>query len=136
MEGQPVIGLAKPKTEKRRGEFDAVDKIILPDFADAVRLPDNHPALNVLRHIRNESHRFAIRFHRRTRNKSTLASALEQLQGVGPKRRKALLTHFGSLKRVKHASAKQIAEVSGIGPAMAEQIFSSLKQQDQSKQSD
>jgi len=136
MEDQPVIGLAKPKTEKRKGEFDAVDKIILPDFADAVRLPDNHPALNVLRYIRNESHRFAIRFHRRTRNKSTLASALEQLQGVGPKRRKALLTHFGSLKRVKNASATQIAQVSGIGPAMAEQIFSSLKQQDQSKQSD
>ena len=87
----------------------------------------------MLRHIRNESHRFAIAFHRRTRNKSTLASALEQLPGVGPKRRKALLTHFGSLKRVKDANAAEIAQVNGIGAGMAEQIFQSL--QAQSKQS-
>ena len=128
MEDQPVIGLAKPRTEKRRGEFDAVDKIILPDWDEPIRLPDNHPALNVLRHIRNESHRFAISFHRRVRRKSALGSMLEGLPGVGAKRRKALLTHFGSLKKVKAASADEIAQVPGIGAGSAQKIWAALQE--------
>ena len=123
---QPVLGLAKPRTEKRRGEFDAVDKILLPGRSDAIRLPDNSGALNLLRHIRNESHRFAIQFHRRTRRKSALRSQLDSIPGVGGKRRKALLEHFGSLKKLKGATAEEIAAAPGIGPKLALQIAEAL----------
>ncbi len=125
-EDQAVIGLAKPRTERRRGEFDAVDKIILPGHPDPVRLPDNSPALNLLRYIRDESHRFAITFHRKLRRKSTLRSKLDGIPGVGASRRKALLTHFGSLKKVTAATAEELAEVPGIGPSVARRIFEEL----------
>jgi len=125
-EDQPVVGLAKPRTEKRRGERDAVDKIIVPG-RDLVRLPDNSPVLNLLRHIRDESHRFAIAFHRRSRRKSALRSKLDGIPGVGPKRRKALLTHFGSMKKVAAATPQEIAGCPGIGIELAEEIARSLK---------
>lgn len=125
LEDQPVIGLAKPRTEKRRGEFDAVDKIVLPG-GETLRQPDNSPALNVLRHIRDESHRFAVSFHRRVRRKGTLGSVLEGVPGVGPKRRKALLVHFGSAKRVLQASLDELEQVPGLGKRMAAQIHAAM----------
>lgn len=125
LEDQPVIGLAKPRTEKRRGEFDAVDKIVLPG-GETLRQPDNSPALNVLRHIRDESHRFAVSFHRRVRRKGTLGSVLEGVPGVGPKRRKALLIHFGSAKRVLQASLDELEQVPGLGKRMAAQIHATM----------
>ena len=142
-EDQVVIGLAKPKVERRRrsersdlrplseapaSEFDAVDKILLPGRSEPIRLPDNSPALNLLRHLRDESHRFAIEFHRKLRRKSTLRSKLDGIPGVGASRRKALLTHFGSLKKVTAASVEELAAVQGIGPAVAQRIFEELQE--------
>ena len=127
LEDQAVVGLAKPRTEKRRGETDAVDKILVPGVDELVRLPDNSPVLNLLRHLRDESHRFAIAFHRRSRRKSALRSKLDGIPGVGPKRRKALLTHFGSMKKVAAASAAEIAACPGIGEQLAEEIARALR---------
>ncbi|MCB9759999.1 MAG: excinuclease ABC subunit UvrC [Alphaproteobacteria bacterium] len=127
LEHQPVIGLAKPRTERRRGEFDAVDKIILPGQAEPVRLADNDPALNLLRYIRNESHRFAIRYHRQLRRRATLTSVLDGIPGIGPKRRKALLRHFGSAQAVLEASEAELAAAPGVGPKVAAQIIEALR---------
>jgi excinuclease ABC subunit C len=123
---QAVIGLAKPKTERRRGDRDAVDKVVLPGVKDPVRLNPNNPALLLLQHIRDESHKTAIGYHRKVREKRNLTSVLDELPGLGPARRKALLRHFGSLDGVKAASAVQIAEVPGFGVALAERVAAAL----------
>jgi excinuclease ABC subunit C len=123
---QPVIGLAKPRTEKKRGDPDPVDKIIVPGRPEPIRLPDHHPTLNVLRHIRDESHRFAIRFHRKLRRKSTLQSVLDEIPGIGPARRVALLKHFGSARALGGASVIELAQVAGIGRTTAQQIRKAL----------
>ena len=126
LEHQPVIGLAKPRTERARGDRDAVDKIILRDQPDPVVLAETHPTLRLLQHIRDEAHKTAIGFHRERRSKSHLTSQLDSLQGIGPTRRQALLKHFGSMKALKAADAAAIAEVQGIGKAMAERVWASL----------
>ncbi len=123
---QPVIALAKARTEKARGERDAVDKIVTAGGA-TLRLQDHDPALNLLRHLRDEAHRFAIGFHRRTRRKSALRSQIEGVPGIGPARRKALVRHFGSVKRLKQASALELTQVEGIGPALAAQLHNALR---------
>ncbi len=123
---QPVIGLAKPRTEKKRGDPDPVDKLIVPGRAEPIRLPDHHPTLNLLRHLRDESHRFAIRFHRQVRRKSTLQSVLEEIPGVGPARRVALLRHFGSARALAGATVIELTQVPGIGRTTAQQIRHAL----------
>ncbi len=122
----PVIGLAKARREKRLGQADAVDKIILPNQVEALILPDADPALNLLRHLRDESHRFAIRFHRKTRKKASMFSVLDGISGVGAARKKALLRHFGSLRAIRAADLSAIAEVQGFSLALAERVFSAL----------
>lgn len=124
---QPVIGLAKPRTERARGDRDAVDKIITTG-GRTIRLEDNDPALNVLRHLRDESHRFAVQFHRRSRRSSALRSVLDGVPGVGPARRKALLRHFGSVRAVKAATAEQLAAVEGIGLRLAQQLHDAMNE--------
>jgi excinuclease ABC subunit C len=121
-----VIGLAKARREKRLGQVDAVDKIILPNVSEPLILADADPALNLLRHLRNESHRFAIAFHRKVRKKTGMASVLDGIEGVGPARKKALLRHFGSLRALKSADLESIAQVKGISSQVAERVFSAL----------
>lgn len=127
LEDLAVIGLAKPKTERRRGDRDAVDKIVLRGVAEPVILAENHPTLRMLQHIRDEAHRTAIGFHRKTRSRSKLHSALEDLPGVGPARRQALLKHFGSMTDVRAASPEQLAEVPGFGADLAARVHSALR---------
>ncbi|RME21699.1 MAG: excinuclease ABC subunit UvrC [Deltaproteobacteria bacterium] len=122
----PLIGLSKPRTERRRGERDATDKIVIPGVKEPVRLRHNRPALNLLQALRDESHRTAIGYHRKVRRQRNLGSVLDSLPGVGPARRKALLAHFGSVRALRSATARQIAEVDGIGPVLAERIASAL----------
>ena len=122
-----VIGLAKPRSEQRRGEHDAVDKIVLPHSDELKRLPDHSPALNLLRRLRDESHRFALQYHRKKRRKGSLTSSVLKIPGVGPARRTALLRHFGSLKALKAASPEEIAKVEGIGEGLAQTIAEGLK---------
>ncbi len=127
LEDLAVIGLSKPRTERKRGDRDAVDKIVLRGVADPLILPENHPTLRLLQHIRDEAHRTAIGFHRKTRSRSMLKSALDDLPGVGRTRRQALLKHFGSIQAVKDADVAALAEVPGFGPALAARVWDALR---------
>ena len=89
-------------------------------------LPRTSAALYLLQYLRDESHRFAITHHRRRRTKAQTRSVLDGIEGLGPVRQKALLAHFGSVKRLRAASAEQIEHVQGIGPALAAIIVESL----------
>jgi excinuclease ABC subunit C len=80
----------------------------------------------VLQHIRDEAHRFAIAYHRVKRERRAFASPLDEIRGVGPARKKALLKRFGSLARLRAAEAEQIAETPGIGPELAREVYERL----------
>ena len=112
----PLAGLAKEREE-----------LFLPGRPDPVILPATSSALYLVQRIRDEAHRFAITYHRNLRAKSAVSSAFDELPGVGPKRRRALLRVFGSLKRVRDAPVEQIAAVPGIGPSLAARIKATLE---------
>ncbi len=114
IEGLTVIGLAKRLEEVWRPGSDF--PVILPRATDELFL---------LQRIRDEAHRFAITYQRQKRS-SSIASQLSEVQGLGEKRVSALLKHFGSAKRLKLASAEEIAEVAGIGPILAQEILKTL----------
>jgi excinuclease ABC subunit C len=126
---QAVCGIAKPKVERRRGERDATDKIYLPHRKEALRLGAGHPGLRILQHVRDEVHRHAVRYHRQVRSRQALGSLLEEIPGVGPARRKALLTALGSAEAVADAPVEVLAEVAGIGPELARAIHAALNPQ-------
>jgi excinuclease ABC subunit C len=112
----PLVGLAKEREE-----------LFLPGRSEPVVLPSTSQALYLVQRIRDEAHRFAITYHRSLRARSTTRSAFDDLPGVGPKRRQALLRVFGSLKRVREAPIEQIAAVPGISRALAERIKTTLE---------
>ncbi|NOZ29183.1 MAG: excinuclease ABC subunit UvrC [Chloroflexi bacterium] len=111
----PVVGLAKQHEE-----------IFLPDRSDPVILPRGSEALHLVQRIRDEAHRFAITHQRNRRRKAALASALDEIPGIGPKRRQALLRRFGSLDAIRQASVEELAAVPGMTRAAAEQIKAHL----------
>jgi excinuclease ABC subunit C len=112
----PLAGLAKEREE-----------LFLPARADPVLLPPTSSALYLVQRIRDEAHRFAIAYHRDLRSKASVRSAFDDLAGVGPKRRQALLRVFGSVKRVREAPVEQIAAVPGISRALAKRIKATLE---------
>jgi excinuclease ABC subunit C len=103
-----------------------LEEVWLPGRPDPVILPRTSEALYLLQRVRDEAHRFAITYHRQRRSKSMTASALDNVPGLGETRRKALLRHFGSLKRIREASVAEITEVPGIGTRTAEALLSAL----------
>ncbi len=112
----PLVGLAKEREE-----------LVLPDRPDPVVLPVTSQALYLVQRLRDEAHRFAITYHRSLRNKRTVRSILDDLPGVGPRRKRELLKVFGSAKRVREAPIEQIAAVPGIGRALAVRIKEHLE---------
>jgi excinuclease ABC subunit C len=112
----PLVGLAKEREE-----------LFLPGASDPILLPATSGALYLVQRLRDEAHRFAITYHRDLRAKASIRSAFDDLPGVGPKRKRALLRVFGSAKRVREAPVEQIAAVPGIGPRLAATIKETLE---------
>jgi excinuclease ABC subunit C len=103
-----------------------LEEVWLPGQDDPVILPRTSEGLYLLQRVRDEAHRFAIAFHRQKRSKAMTTSALDGIAGLGETRRKAVLRHFGSLKRLKAATVEEITEVPGVGLRTAEAIVASL----------
>ena len=116
IEDQAVIGLAK-----------RLEEVFLPGLSDPQNIPKTSSSLKLLQMLRDESHRFAIAYHRKLRQKRTLTSELDEIPGVGPSRRVSLLKHFGSVKRIREAGVEEVAEVEGVGLKLAEVICEGLK---------
>ncbi|MGD9514826.1 helix-hairpin-helix domain-containing protein, partial [Mycolicibacterium sp.] len=114
-----VIGLAKRLEEVWVPNLDGT-------APDPVIFPRNSDGLYLLQRVRDEAHRFAISYHRSKRSKRMTASALDSVRGLGEHRRKALVTHFGSLARLKQASIDEITAVPGIGAATARAVLEAL----------
>jgi excinuclease ABC subunit C len=110
----PILGLAK-----------RTDTLYYDDGRE-ITIPVTSPALKLLKRIRDESHRFAITFHRKLRGKKMVESELDEIPGLGPVRKKALIQHFGSLDKIRLASVGEIAKVRGFGPALAESVHRRL----------
>ncbi|MCQ4618764.1 excinuclease ABC subunit UvrC [Corynebacterium sp. CCUG 70398] len=111
-----LIGLAK-----------RLEEVWVPDDDEPLILPRNSEGMYLLQQIRDEAHRFAITYHRQQRSKRMRASALDGIPGLGPARRSDLVKHFGSVKKLKAASAEEIEEVPGIGPKLAETVWQHLR---------
>ena len=103
-----------------------LEEVWLPGQDAPVVLPRTSEALYLLQRVRDEAHRFAITFHRQRRSRSMTRSVLDTVPGLGETRRKALLRHFGSLKRLREATPDEVAEVPGIGPRTAEAVVAAL----------
>ena len=115
LSGQPVIGLAK-----------RLEEIFIPGHPDAQTLPRSSSSLRLIQQLRDEAHRFAITFHRERRKKRTLTSRLDEIPGIGPARRERLLRVFGSVDRIRKATAEDIRNKSGVPGALAEDIYKFL----------
>jgi len=116
IEGIEAIGLAKRHEE-----------VFRPGRPDPILLEADSPALLLLRRIRDEAHRFAVSYHRKLRAKRSLASVLDEIRGVGPRRKSALIQAFGSVARIEHASAEEIAERGHVPRELAERILAHLR---------
>jgi excinuclease ABC subunit C len=115
MWGIPVAGLAKEH-----------EWLFVPGNGEPIVLPPNSPGLHLVMRIRDEAHRFAITHHRNKRGKAMTKSVLDTLDGVGPVRKRRLITAFGSVRAIKHASVDEIAAVKGMTPALASQVKAAL----------
>ncbi len=116
----PAIGLAK-----------RFEEIYLPGRSEPLILPKDSPALHLLQAVRDEAHRFAVEYHRKVRIKRSTSSVLDEIPGVGPKRKQALLKHFGSVKRLKEASVEEIEAVPSITRKVAQTIYAELHKEEQ-----
>ncbi len=121
IEGIDVIGLAK-----------RLEEVFRPGSSESIRLPADSEALLLLRHIRDEAHRFAVSYHRKLRSKRSLASVLDDIAGIGPKRKSALMKAFGSVDRMAQATAEEIALKAGLSEALAQRLLEHLSKREAS----
>ncbi len=116
-----VIGVAKGETRK-----SGFEQLFIGRAKQSINVDASLPGFHLLQHIRDEAHRFAITGHKQRRDKKRKTSTFESIPGVGPKRRKELLHHFGGLQEVKRASADEIAKVPGFSPKLARTVYDCL----------
>ena len=107
----PVVSLAK-----------AHEEVFVPGDPDPVSIASDSPALHILQRARDEAHRFAVSYHRKLRSKEAVASALDNIPGVGPVRKKALLKKFGSIEAIRQASLDEVGQTKGMPPALARKV--------------
>lgn len=115
IEGVRLISLAKEEEE-----------VFVPGQGESLRLPKTSEALKLLQRIRDEAHRFGITYHRNLRTKRGLASQLDAIPGIGPRRRRALLAHFGSLDKIREAAVEELATVEGMSRSAAKKLKDQL----------
>jgi excinuclease ABC subunit C len=111
----PIVGLAKREEE-----------IFVPGESEPIVLPRKSQALFLVQRIRDEAHRFGVTYHRNLRGKSAVRSSLDDVEGIGPKRRRALLAKFGSMEAIRQASIEELAAVPGMNRRAAEEIKTQL----------
>jgi excinuclease ABC subunit C len=113
LKDQPIMGLAKREEE-----------IFLPGRFDSIKLEERSPVLKLIQQVRNEAHRFAITFHRQLRTKRSMELAMDEIRGIGPKRKQILLQHFGSLERVREASKEELQKK--LGSVHGDRLYTKL----------
>ena len=111
----PIVGLAKQH-----------EWIYLPEAKEAVILAPGSKGLSLITHLRDEAHRFAVNYHRKLRQKSSRSSPLDDAPGIGPSKKKRLLAHFGSLKKLMNATPEEIEQVEGFGPKLSQTLHQYL----------
>jgi excinuclease ABC subunit C len=107
----PMVSLAKENEE-----------VFLPGDPQPVYIAKDSPALHILQRARDEAHRFAISYHQKLRHKEAITSTLDNIPGIGPRRKKALLKKFGSIEAIKEASLEELSQTQGITPALAQKV--------------
>ena len=125
----PVVGIAKARTESgfdKKKVVSSEERFFLPKRQNPVTFSRSSEALQILTQIRDEAHRFAITYHRKLRGKSLLSSQLDSIKGLGEKRKKILLKHFGSVENIKAASVEEICQLKGFSKKLALQIWEQL----------
>jgi excinuclease ABC subunit C len=112
------LGLAVPTASLAKEN----EEVFIPGNPEPICLPKDSPALHILQRARDEAHRFAVSYHRKLRHKEAVASALDDIPGIGPRRKRALLKKFGSVEAIRQASLEDLSQTEGITPALAKQV--------------
>ena len=123
--GLTLIGVAKGADRKA-----GMETLFLLGRSTPIILPTDSPALHLIQQIRDEAHRFAITAHRQRRSKQRSRSVLEEIPGIGPKRRQRLLKQFGGLQELARAGVEDLASVTGVSQTLAEQIYQAFHDKD------
>ena len=110
-----IVGLAK-----------RIEEVFLPENPISIKLDHSTAALKLLQRIRDEAHRFGITFHRATRSKAMTVSELDDISGLGPKKKKALFDAFENIEKIKSANIEELASIKGIDVGLAHKIYNKL----------